>query len=235
MKRFQTFLNEANKLPEEASQWLQDLIYQSIEWHKGNMYSILDNIDEAYSKEAEKVMEKEWSKHKDEYDDAVAFGFATMDGSEDIKWPPVTKYVKQAMKKETPLIPYFCVDPTENIGPKVLRDDGGYGGGGYGSFGDTQLIEENGTLVEAKMPIELFYDAYMEDGNFSTYAEGGDQKSAVAVALWLDPKSRVDKKFADEVIKNLVERGMDDKSAKAVVDKPMQMAKDVFAELKTMF
>jgi len=233
MKRFQTFLNEVNKLPDGASEYLVELIGQSIEWHKDNMYTILNDIDTVWSKDCDKVIEKEYNKSpdKDDYEDAVHFAY---NEGENIKWPPATKYIKQAMKKETPLVPYFCVDG-ELVGPKVLRTGDEYGGGGYESFGDHDLIDENGPLVEPKMPIELFYDAYMEDGNFSTYSNSGDKKSAVAVAQWLDPKSRVDKKFADEVIKNLVERGMDDKSAKAVVDKPMQMAKDVFAELKSMF
>ena len=234
MKSYETFLAEATKIPKEASEYLIENITISIEWHKDNMYTILNNIDIEWSKEADKIMEREWKKspNKDDYDDAIHFGYSE---GENIKWPAVTKYAKKAMK-ETPLVPYFCIDPTNNVGPKSLRaDPDGFGGGGYESFGDKALIEENNTLLDpTKMPISLFYDSYIEDGNISTYGNPGERKTAIAIAQWLDPKSKPDSRFVNEVIENLVDMGMDEKSAKAVMTKPLQGAKDVFAEIKSM-
>ena len=233
MKSYETFLAEATKIPEEASEYLIENIMISINWHKDNMYSILNNIDIEWSKEADKVMEKEWKKspNKNDYEDAVHFGYNEWEG---IKWPPVTNNVKKAIKSETPLVPYFCVDG-EVVGPKSLRVDlDGFGGGGYESFGDKDMINESGTLVEPKMPISLFLDAYIGDGNFSTYGNPGDRKTAIVIAEWLDPKSKPDSRFVNEVIENLVDMGMDEKSAKAVMTKPIQSAKEIFVKIKSM-
>ena len=233
MKRFQTFLTEATDLPEEAKEVIYDMVAHSLEWHQENIEYILNDIDEAWSKDAEKVMQKAYSKadNKDDYEDAEQWGY-DIENVETFceQQPDVAKYAKKITK--TPLIKYFLPHPGKSsLGPLSVRD---------ADFGNKDYVlgmQETYVDHKGKMPVELYWQVVVEGGMASPEGNVGlsGEDMAIAVAEILDPKTRgVSDKRALKTIENAlsVDGGLDDKTTKAVLDNPMKMAKDVFVKLK---